>query len=146
MFQFLVIRKNIAQSSSWFPQVESLKFKQDAKQRARTHFILGQLYEDQGDNANAVKHYTRVIKKGNTKYDMILNAKIKKAFLGSSEDQKKELHKMIKDAKNAEYKDQIYYALAGIELKENNEPQATEYLTLSAFYSNKNKRQKGMSY
>lgn len=125
---------------------ESLNHKQDAKQRARTHFILGQLYEDQNDNANAVRHYTSVIKKGNTKYDMILNAKIKRAFLGSTQDQKKELFKMIKDAKNAEYKDQIYYALAGIELKENNEKKATEYLTLSAFYSNKNKRQKGMSY
>lgn len=124
---------------------ESLKHKQDAKQRARTHFILGQLYEEQKEDVNAVKHYTKVIK-GNAKYEMVLNAKIKKAFLGSTQDQKKDLFKMIKDAKNAEYRDQIYFALAGIELKENNEPKATEYLTLSAFYSNKNTRQKGMSY
>ncbi len=124
---------------------ESLKYKQDAKQRARTHFVLGQLYEEQKDNSNAVRHYTKVIK-GVAKYEMVLNAKIKKAFLGSTQDQKKDLFKMIKDAKNAEYRDQIYFALAGIELNESNEPKATEYLTLSAFYSSKNKRQKGMAY
>jgi tetratricopeptide (TPR) repeat protein len=124
---------------------ESLKHKQDNKQKARTHFVLGQLYEEQKDDANAVKHYTKVIK-GNAKYEMVLNAKIKKAFLGNTQDQKKDLFKMIKDAKNAEYRDQIYFALAGIELKENKEQKASEHLTLSAFYSNKNKRQKGMAY
>lgn len=124
---------------------ESLKHKQDAKQKARVHFVLGQLYEEQKDNSNAVKHYTKVVK-GVAKYDMVLNAKIKRAFLSNSADQKKDLFKMLKDAKNAEYRDQIYYALAEIELNSNDEKKAFEYLTLSAFYSNKNKRQKGMSY
>lgn len=124
---------------------ESLKHKQDAKQKARVHFVLGQLYEEQKDNPNAVKHYTKVVK-GVAKYDMVLNAKIKRAFLSNSADQKKDLFKMLKDAKNAEYRDQIYYALAEIELNSNDEKKAFEYLTLSAFYSNKNKRQKGMSY
>ena len=124
---------------------ESLKYKQDNGQRARTHFVLGQLYVEQSENGNAVKHYAKVIK-GNAKYEMVLNAKIKKAFLGSRNEQKKDLFQLIKDAKNAEYRDQIYYALAGIELKEKNEAKAIEYLTLSAFYSNKNTRQKGMAY
>src|SRR5690606_18930672 len=47
---------------------------------------------------------------------------------------------------NAEFKDQIYYALAGIELKEGNEEKGIEYLHQTAFYSTTNTRQKGMAY
>ena len=48
--------------------------------------------------------------------------------------------------KNAQYKDQIYYALANLEINRNNKEQAKVYLTESAFYSNGNARQKAMSY
>lgn len=141
--EFALVKENKEDAIKFLE--ESLKHKQTTRQKARTHFVLGQLYEDQGDDNRAIYHYTKVLK-GNAKYEMAFNARIKRAFLGSGEEKKKELNKMLKDAKNAEYKDQIYYALAGMELKENNEPKAVEYLTLSAFYSDKNKRQKGMAY
>ena len=53
---------------------------------------------------------------------------------------------MLRDQKNAEFKDQIYYALAEIELREGNIAQGKSYLHQSAFYSVKNPRQKGMAY
>ena len=123
---------------------ESLNFGKK-KEEVRVHFILGQLYEDAGNNSEAQIHYDKVLK-GNPKFEMAFNARLKKAFLGSGEKTQKELAKMLKDAKNAEYKDQIYYALAGIELKEGTEVKAKEYLHKSAFYSVSNSRQKGMAY
>ena len=53
---------------------------------------------------------------------------------------------MLKDAKNAEYKDQIYYAMAEVEFNENDEREAIYFLHQSAFYSTTNTRQKGMAY
>lgn len=113
--------------------------------KARVHFVLGQLYQESGDVPAAKMHYSKVIS-GKASYDMNFNARLKRAFLGTGEKVKKELNKMLKDPKNSEFKDQIYYALAEIEFKENNEQQAIVYLHKSAFYSTTNTRQKGMAY
>lgn len=126
---------------------ESLKYTklEDAKSEARVHFILGQLYQEKGDVYNARKHYSKVLK-GNAPFEMSFNARLKKTFLGDGEDVEKNLKKMLRDAKNAEFKDQIYYALAEMELNKGNEPKGVHYLTQSAFYSTSNSRQKGMAY
>ena len=58
----------------------------------------------------------------------------------------KELNKMLKDPKNMEYKDQIYFALAEIDMKEGLVAEAKTNYSRSAFYSVKNNRQKGVSY
>jgi tetratricopeptide (TPR) repeat protein len=122
--------------------LEHARFKDNV---ARVHFILGQLYADQGNKAEATEHFTKVIK-GRAKYEMVFNARLKRAFLGTGEKVKKDLKKMMKDPKNAEFKDQIYYALAEIEFNEGNDQAAIDNLHKSTFYSTKNTRQKGMSY
>ncbi|MFT5778700.1 MAG: hypothetical protein ACI837_001656 [Crocinitomicaceae bacterium] len=114
-------------------------------EKSRVHFILGQLYEDQGNKDQARKHYTKVIK-GSSQYEMSFNARLKRTFLGEGEKVKKELLKMLKDSKNAEFKDQVYYALGDMELRDGNEPEGIVYLTQCAFYSVNNTRQKGMAY
>lgn len=124
---------------------ESLKFAKTPTDKSRVHFILGQLYEEQGDNSLAGEHYKKVLK-GNAPFPMMFNARLKKAFLGDGDKKRKELNKMLRDAKNAEFKDQIYYALAGIELQEGNEEKGVYYLHQCAFYSTNNPRQKGMAY
>jgi tetratricopeptide (TPR) repeat protein len=113
--------------------------------KARVHFILGQLYAEKGNTDKAYHHFTKVLK-GKATYDMSFNARLQRAFLGSGEKVRKELNKMLKDAKNAEFKDQIYYALAELEFREGDEEKGVENLTLCAFYSNRNTRQKGMAY
>lgn len=123
----------------------SLKFAKKSNEKGRVYFVLGQLYERQGENQTAVLKY-RKARKYNIPYKMSFNARIKAAMLDGGPKVKKELKKMLRDAKNAEFKDQIYYALANIELKANNEPLAVEYLTQCAFYSTANTRQKGMAY
>ncbi len=124
---------------------ESLKHIKKSKEKARIHFVLGQLYEKRGERTAAQEHYKKVIK-NNPKFNMAFNARLKKAFLGDKQKTRTALHKMLKDAKNAEFKDQIYYALAMIELEEGNEKKAIENLHLAAFYSVNNTRQKGMAY
>jgi len=123
----------------------SLNFTKKSKKKTRVHFILAQLYEEAGDDQLASEHYAKVLK-GDAPFQMSFNARLKKAFLGESEKKKVDLNKMLKDAKNAEFKDQIYYALAGIEFKEGEESKGIEYLHQSAFFSTKNTRQKGMAY
>ena len=66
--------------------------------------------------------------------------------MGGSLKLRKELMKMLRDPKNAEFKDQIYYALADMELQNGNINEGKVNLTLSAFYSTTNTRQKGMAY
>jgi tetratricopeptide (TPR) repeat protein len=124
---------------------EALNHAKRSSDKARVHFILGQLYEEKGDDSKASEHYKKVLK-GNAPFPMMFNARLKKAFLGGGSKKRKELNKMLRDAKNAEFKDQIYYALAGIEFNEGNDEKGVEYLHKSAFYSTTNTRQKGMAY
>ena len=140
----LALKKNNKEDAIKFLE-ESLKYAKKSRDEARVHFILGQLYEDRGSNQEASEHYAKVLKK-NALFQMSFNARLKKSSLGNSTKKKKELKKMLRDAKNAEYKDQIYYALGEIEFKEGNEEKGKEYLHQCAFYSIKNTRQKGMAY
>ncbi len=123
----------------------SLKFAKKKIDKSRVHFVMAQLYESIGNREAAKEHYSATLKY-TAPYEMHFNARLKRAFMGGDEKVRKELLKMLRDAKNSAYKDQIYYALADIELQKNNKPQAIEYLTQSAFYSVSNTRQKGMSY
>ncbi len=126
---------------------ESLKHarQSDKEGKARVHFILGQLHEEQGNRAGATEHFSSVIR-GTASYKMAFNARLKRTFLGDGDKVKKDLEKMLKDQKNAEFKDQIYYALADLEIRNGNEDLGIVYLTKSAFYSVNNTRQKGMAY
>ena len=118
------------------------RFKDDV---ARVHFILGQLYAEKGDKPKAQEYFTKVVK-GRASFEMAFNARLKRAFLGTGDKVKKDLRKMLKDQKNAEFKDQIYYALAEIEFNEGNDDVAIQNLHQSVFYSTSNNRQKGLSY
>ncbi len=93
------------------------------KQKVRLKYILAQLYQQTGNSALASTTYKEVSKM-NAPYKMAFNAKINAigAFAdgGDMEKLKKELRKMLKDKKNLEFKDQIYYALANIIFKEGN--------------------------
>ena len=121
------------------------KYAKKRPQKARIFYILGQLYEEDNDRSMAEFYYTKVLK-NNAPYPMQFSAKLKRSFLGADERLIKDLKKMLRDEKNAEYKDQIYYALAQIDKQNKNEDGYVENLTLSAFYSTSNARQKAIAY
>ena len=140
----LALKKNNKEDAIKYLEA-SLEFAKKQIDKARIHFILGQLYESTNQGPKAKEHFSRVLKY-NAPYDMIFTAKIKRAFMGGDDKLQKELMKMLRDVKNSEFKDQIYYALADMELQKGNKAKAKEYLTSSAFYSTTNTRQKGMAY
>ncbi len=119
------------------------------KVRIRYKYIIAQLYQELGDNSSALKYYDEVIKM-NPKYDIAFNAKINKAtaFDGSSssKDVINSLNKLLKDEKNKEYQDQIYFAMANVYYADGAEDDAIECYEKSIATSVSNSQQKAMSY
>lgn len=117
--------------------------------RARLNFIMGQINQKEGDFIKAAIYYKKVIK-SNPPFKMAFESKLNlaKCYTGNSGSSKeilKVLNKMLKDTKNKEYRDQIYYALSDIALKDNNDTLAIQYLKKSVSASTNNKKQKAVS-
>jgi len=114
----------------------------------RYTYILAQLYQLSNDPGKAQELFTNLLKKG-LPYEMAFNVKINLATSfqsGNSEEIKKMLNKLLRDSKNKEFRDQIYYALANIYYKENNIDKALETYKLSLTTNVSNKYQKSVSY
>jgi tetratricopeptide (TPR) repeat protein len=129
--------------------LRAIELTQIKKVKNRLRFILAQIYQELGDMREAGRLYQLVLKK-NPPYEMAFNAKINlaKTYDAKSSNRSlivKKLNKMLKDTKNKEYRDQIYFALAEIFLKDNNKPKGIEYLTLSVASSVSNNFQKSLS-
>ena len=115
----------------------------------RTHFILGQINQFDGELDLATEYYQKVVKR-NPDYIMAFEARMNMAQCydegtGDSKNINKVLHKMVKDFRNKEFLDQIYYALADISLKDGDIDQTLEYLKLSVSSSVQDNYQKSMS-
>jgi hypothetical protein len=117
----------------------------DKREKARLHFILAQIYQSDNQLDSASFHYGKSIK-ASAAPEIVFNARLNKAITGTGEHTAKDLKRMLRDSKNAPFKDQIYYSMALVELNQNQREQAIIYLTKSTFYSGPNKRQKAMSY
>lgn len=118
---------------------------QNAKEKARLHYILAQVFQLQNKLPEAAVHYGKAYKAA-AATDIAFNARLNRAMVSGDTRLMADLQKMLRDAKNATFKDQIYYAMAMMELNKGNKPLAKEHLTSSAFYSNNNKRQRAQSY
>ncbi len=118
--------------------------------KARYTYVLAQVYEKLGDNKKASQYYS-LVPGLHPSYDMAFNAQINRAKFydisaGGSKIIKKQLSKMLRDDKNIEFQDQIYYALADIAVKEKNDSLALTYLGKSIKASTSNNTQKALSY
>ena len=124
--------------------IESAKPK---KFKRRLQYILAQMYQSQNKFLDAAKLYQIVAKKS-TDYELQFNSKINLAttYEGSGDNVINILKKMLKDAKNIEYLDQIYYALAKVYEKQGKNDLAIDSYELSASKSVNNPRQKGKSF
>jgi len=120
------------------------------KEKARYYYILAQLYQHFQQYLNSSQAYTSVTR-NNPSYEMIFNAQINRATCfnlgsGNADQIRKQLFKMLKDDKNIEYKDQIYYAIAKLYQKENQIEPALQNYKLSAKSSVNNSMQKALSF
>ena len=123
--------------------------KKDGK--ARTYFMIGQVYQELNFEAEAYSNYKKVLT-FNPPYELSFYAKLYMAQvtqLSKNNDLRrirKYFRKLIADDKNEEFKDKIYYELAEFEIKQGNLEMALENYMLSTTYSISNQRQKGLSY
>jgi tetratricopeptide (TPR) repeat protein len=119
------------------------------EEKIRYTYILAQLYEETGQKNLALEKYKRVTRY-NPPYEMAFNARVSMAGVfesgsSSSEELKTLLTKMLRDSKNKEYLDQIYFALGNIAFEEGDREKAIEYYQLSVSSSLQNRYQKGFS-
>ncbi len=126
----------------------AISYTRKRKDKVRLTFILAQVYNANGDSRNAIRYYDAVLKL-NPEYEMEFYANIHSALAyegGNSGPVKTKLLDMTKDEKYDEFYDQIYFALAELELKENKRKKGIEYLELSYQTSMSNTEQKAKSF
>ncbi len=121
----------------------SITLAKKKKEKARYYYILGQIYQQQNQYAQSVEAFRSVIKMRPI-YEMEFNARLNLA-LGEYRsgqtpvvDSRKNMERFLKDRKNEEYKDRIYYALAEMDLDLGDTTQAIVDLKESAHFSTKN--------
>ncbi|HKJ78828.1 MAG TPA: hypothetical protein VKA10_04810, partial [Prolixibacteraceae bacterium] len=116
--------------------------------KARLQYIEAQLYEEIGKPMQAAEAY-EAVNKMNPDYIMAFNAKISAASLFSGqrdpEKLKKDLRKMLRDKKNVDFRDQIYFAMANIFYEEGQRAVAIENYRKSVAYSFQNQFQRALS-
>ena len=111
--------------------------------KTRAMFILGQIYKNQNDKPRATEQFKNVIKK-HPSYEMTFEARMNLArcYDADTSTIMKMLNKMLKDNKNNDFKDRIYYAMADVALENNNEKAGVKYLRKSVAASTTNNMQK----
>ncbi len=94
----------------------------NSDEKARIDFIIGQVYQELGFEANAYDYYKRALKGSNT-YELSFYTKLNMAQvteLNKSNNVRKVqkyFKKLLKDPKNLEYQDRIYYEMGEFDLK-----------------------------
>lgn len=108
--------------------------------RSRMYLILGQLYETMEQQEEAKKNFMEVIRRSSD-YEMVFNAQMHLAsnYDGSEASRAqimKQFRKMLKEKRNEDYRDQIYYACSEIARIDGDDTLRKSYLARSvAAYS-----------
>lgn len=145
--EFFIKQENYPPALEHLLKAERMTSKKPLKYRL--NFIIAQIFQKRGNLDLASDYYRRVIKR-NSPFIMSFNSKINlakcyNAATGDSKQLVKRLEKMLREEKNEEFFDQIYYALADIYFKKNDLPKAIDNLKKSVSTSISNNYQKAVS-
>lgn len=145
---FYIKQANYPKAAEAMATASALTRKKQYKRRYL--YIYGQLLQRTGDPKLAAEQYKKVLKM-NPSYEMAFYARINLARTlqgegGNSRAVRELLAKMLKDPKNVDFADQIYYALGEIEQREEQEDKAIEQYNRSIRVSTVNTNQKGLSH
>lgn len=123
----------------------------NSKERSRIDFIIGQVYQHLGFDANAYDYYRESLKNSPsyelsffTKLNMAQVTQLKKS--SSVKKVRKYFRKLLKDPKNEDYKDRIYYEMGEFSLKQGKLDEAIGHYKSSVQASQSNQRQKAYAY
>jgi tetratricopeptide (TPR) repeat protein len=122
----------------------------DKNERSRSRYILAQLYQEQGQDKEATLQLNEILKR-NPPYELDFFAKL---MLGQVSDlstqsnarQEKYFAGLLKDPKNKEYRDKIYYEMGRLAYRQQRYADALALLRTSAKATTTNKSQQGYTY
>ena len=99
---------------------KSILNSRNKEKNTRMYYVLGQLSIKTNNYSEALDYFTKVIKLSSS-YELIFQAQLNRAKAYHPDNQtidlQKELEEMLNDKKNQEYRDQIHFAIAGINIK-----------------------------
>lgn len=132
------------------PLTKAIDDSGDKRARVRLIYLLAQVCREAGDNELSTRYFREVIKM-NPPYELEFNAGINLAGVtdishGSADELMRSLKRMLRDSKNKDYLDQIYFALGQLEQRMGRSQEALNLYTLSARSSTVNSRQKARAY
>ncbi|MEL6537236.1 MAG: methyltransferase, partial [Bacteroidota bacterium] len=122
-----------------------------SEEKAKIYFIIGQIYQELGLDVKAYEYYQKCTKT-NPEYELFFYARLNMnqvAVLDGSSDVKrvrKYYRKLLRDDKNIDFQDKIYYEMGRFEQKQGNLELAIDNYKSSALSSTNNPRQKSYAY
>ena len=146
---YFIKRKDYPQAITYLDQAVASNI--DRNERARFAYIKAQLQQRMGQSQAAYASFEEVLKLSNI-YELEFSARLNMAQnqwrsgSGTGEDARRNLEKMLKDPKNAEYEDQIYYALGEIALESGDRAEAITFFQKSLNSNSRNNNQKAEAY
>lgn len=122
----------------------------EKQEEIRWLFIIGQLHARLGNHLEASEKFKEVIKKG-PPYELLFQAQLNRAKnydvdLQNPNKVFEELRAMLRDDKNYDNRDQIYYVMAEVSERLDEDARVEEFLGKSIRVSTINDWQKGLSY
>jgi len=146
--QMCIYLKNHKAATSYLK--DAIRATTQSQNRIRWTYVLAQLQESQKQYKEASSSYKKV-QHSNAPFEMYFNANLSQIRLrhlqgipGSDSD--KELLSLLKDDKNTEYNDQIYFQVAENHFTKSEYGEAEKFYGLSIRRSTSNPYQKGLSY
>ncbi len=133
------------------PQLEkAIPLIEKKNERSRTRYLLAQLYQEQGDDKKAVAELDNILAH-NPPYELDFFAKLLLAQVSGLDAQNrarldKYFAALLKDTKNKEYRDKIYYEMARRAYRGQDYPGALAQLHKSVKASTTNRSQKSYTY
>jgi len=128
----ILLKKHLYKEAIPFVQL-ALSKETDKYYKQRFSYLLAQLYQKSNDKKAAYDSYTKVINL-NAPYEMEFSARVNRAQLnqGKISDIRKELLGLMKNRKNKDYLDLLYFALGNTYLQHADTLKAIENYKLSA--------------
>ena len=129
---------------------KAIPYVEPKNEQSRTRYVLAQLYQAAGEDKKAYAQLNQILKK-NPPYELDFYSKL---MLGQVSDLNqtdrarldKYFAKLLKDTKNKEYRDKIYYEMARLEYRQQRYPEALALLQKSARVPTPNRAQKSYTY
>ena len=127
----------------------TLESTRDNDTKARLNFLMAQIYQKLDRRAVAAKYYRKVLSYSPA-YVMEFNARLGEASCADLEHSdiqrlEQQLDAMLRDKKNLEYRDQIYYAMGEMYLGVKDAQKACDNLRRSVALASSNRAQKAKS-